>query len=302
MNSEFCGRAKFCWREPATLFPVDRAGGNRRSRGRRDAARRLGLRAELCHAAPRGTFSRRLPWKDSAWSGTPRRPRLRARSCTICARRRRSARASPRISALIPSLRPAGAGLEHLDRIAYYEQQDAMILDAVTARNLELVEPATGDDASATLLRAIDETATGMGARLLRRWILRPEISLAEIEARLDAVAELKSRTIAREEIRKTTGGNPRPRAADEPRDSWEWRRRAICSRCEGRSREFRRCDGSWPCRLATCLRPLGVHDQRVCGSHRISARRARRDGGRARLDRARNCRRSACHARATRA
>ena len=43
-----------------------------------------------------------------------------------------------------------------------------MILDQVTARNLELVEPATGDDASATLLRAIDETATGMGARLLR--------------------------------------------------------------------------------------------------------------------------------------
>ena len=41
-----------------------------------------------------------------------------------------------------------GRGLEHLDRIAYYEQQDAMILDQVTARNLELVEPSAGDDAS----------------------------------------------------------------------------------------------------------------------------------------------------------
>ena len=40
-----------------------------------------------------------------------------------------------------------------------------------------------------------------MGARLLRSWILRPEISFAEIEARLDAVAELKSRTVAREEL-----------------------------------------------------------------------------------------------------
>ena len=58
----------------------------------------------------------------------------------------------PEDAAKIPSLRPAGAGLEHLDRIAYYEQQDAMILDQVTARNLELVEPAAGDDASATLL------------------------------------------------------------------------------------------------------------------------------------------------------
>ncbi len=114
---------------------------------------------------------------------------------------------TPEDSAVIPSLRPAGAGLEHLDRIAYYEQQEAMILDAVTTRNLELVEPSTGDDASATLLRAMDDTATGMGTRLLRGWILRPEISLPEIEGRLDAVADLKSQTVAREEIRRTLEG-----------------------------------------------------------------------------------------------
>ena len=57
-----------------------------------------------------------------------------------------------------------------------------MILDQVTVRNLELVEPASGDDPSATLLRAIDETATAMGARLLRSWILRPEISLGRLK------------------------------------------------------------------------------------------------------------------------
>ncbi len=113
----------------------------------------------------------------------------------------------PEDAAVNPSLRPAGAGLEHLDRIAYYEQQDALVLDAVTVRNLELVEPAAGDDASATLLKAIDETATGMGARLLRSWMLRPEIALDEIEARLEAVAELKSRTIEREEIRRELEG-----------------------------------------------------------------------------------------------
>lgn len=95
------------------------------------------------------------------------------------------------------------SGLEHLDRIGYYEQQDAMVLDQVTVRNLELVEAAgAGDDSTATLVKAIDETATGMGARLLRSWILRPQIDREEIEARLEAVAEMKSRTIAREEIR----------------------------------------------------------------------------------------------------
>ena len=114
---------------------------------------------------------------------------------------------TPEDSTTNPSLRPAGAGLEHLDRIAYYEQQDSMILDAVTARNLELVEPSAGDDDSATLLKAIDETATGMGARLLRGWILRPEISLGEIEDRLNAVGELKSRTVEREEIHRTLEG-----------------------------------------------------------------------------------------------
>jgi DNA mismatch repair protein MutS len=113
----------------------------------------------------------------------------------------------PEDTLAVATMRPAGAGLEHLDRIAYYEQQDAMVLDQVTARNLELVEPAMGDDDSATLIAAIDDTATGMGARLLRSWILRPEISLVEIEERLDAVAELKSRTVTREETRKVLEG-----------------------------------------------------------------------------------------------
>ena len=113
----------------------------------------------------------------------------------------------PEDAAKLPGLRPAGTGLEHLDRISYYEQQDAMVLDQVTARNLELVEPSAGDDASATLVSAIDDTATGMGARLLRAWVLRPEIALEEIEQRLEAVAQLKSQTIAREEIRKELEG-----------------------------------------------------------------------------------------------
>jgi DNA mismatch repair protein MutS len=107
----------------------------------------------------------------------------------------------------LPSSRPTQAGLEHLDRIAFYQQQDAMILDPVTARNLELVEAAYGEDDSATLLGALDDTATGMGARLLRAWMLRPAISRQEIAARLDSVAELKAHTVAREELRKQLEG-----------------------------------------------------------------------------------------------
>lgn len=99
--------------------------------------------------------------------------------------------------------RPAGRGLEHLDQIAFYEQQDALSLDHVTVRNLELLQPALGDEPSATLLFTLDRTATGMGARLLRSLILRPSIDRDEIEARLDAVTELKSATMIRDEIRR---------------------------------------------------------------------------------------------------
>ncbi len=104
-------------------------------------------------------------------------------------------------------------GLQHLDRIRFYEQQDALVLDNVSVRNLELIAPLFADPGAArgesapTLLNTLDETSTGMGARLLRSWMLRPSVNREEIAARLDAVAELKSHTVAREEIRKELAG-----------------------------------------------------------------------------------------------
>jgi DNA mismatch repair protein MutS len=94
------------------------------------------------------------------------------------------------------------ASLGHMDCVRYYEQADSLVLDAVTVRNLELVAPIFAEDAgrggSPTLLSALDETATGMGARLLRQWILRPQVNREEIDARLDAVTELKTHTVLR--------------------------------------------------------------------------------------------------------
>jgi DNA mismatch repair protein MutS len=70
----------------------------------------------------------------------------------------------------------------------------AMVLDEMTRRNLELVEPLRSDargDRAATLLDVIDETQTPMGARLLRRWVLRPLTVLEQIRERQEAVANL---------------------------------------------------------------------------------------------------------------
>ncbi|HEV2446960.1 MAG TPA: DNA mismatch repair protein MutS [Candidatus Sulfopaludibacter sp.] len=95
------------------------------------------------------------------------------------------------------------AALDHLDRPTYYSRSDSMILDAVTVRNLELVEPIFAESAGATLLAVLDQTQTGMGGRLLRQRLLRPSMDRAEIEQRLDATGELLQQTILRAELRK---------------------------------------------------------------------------------------------------
>ncbi len=98
--------------------------------------------------------------------------------------------------------------LEHVDRIGFYERQNCLVLDAVTVRNLELVEPLfTGSGDSVTLFRALDHTLTPMGKRLLRAWMLRPSVERAEIEARLEAVEEQVRATMAREELRRALDG-----------------------------------------------------------------------------------------------
>jgi len=98
--------------------------------------------------------------------------------------------------------------LDHVDRIGYYERQNCLVLDAVTVRNLELVEPLfanTGD--AVTLFRCLDATLTPMGKRLLRSWMLRPSIEITEISGRLDAVQELTANLMNREELRRALDG-----------------------------------------------------------------------------------------------
>ncbi len=98
--------------------------------------------------------------------------------------------------------------LTHVDRIGWYERQNCLVLDAVTVRNLELIEPLfAGTDAGVTLFRSIDATVTPMGKRLLRAWILRPSLDLSEINARLDAVEAGMKEIIAREELRRALDG-----------------------------------------------------------------------------------------------
>ncbi len=98
-------------------------------------------------------------------------------------------------------------GLEPLRAPRIERQGDGMALDEMTRRNLELVEPLRSDagrggSRAGTLIEVIDETLTPMGARLLRRWVLRPLIEPAPIWARQDAVAELVEHAPMRRKMR----------------------------------------------------------------------------------------------------
>ncbi len=91
------------------------------------------------------------------------------------------------------------ATADHIAELNYFESNDFMILDAVTLKNLDVIE--SRGETKRSLFNVIDSTVTGMGARLLKSWILRPSIKRSEIQTRLAAVAELTD-SILRDKIR----------------------------------------------------------------------------------------------------
>ncbi len=98
--------------------------------------------------------------------------------------------------------------LDHVDRIGWYERQNCLVLDAVTVRNLELIEPLfAASDAGVTVFRSIDCAVTPMGKRLLRAWLLRPSLDPEEIHGRLDSVETGLKDIVAREELRRALDG-----------------------------------------------------------------------------------------------
>ena len=111
--------------------------------------------------------------------------------------------------AIVHYLRATKQGaLAHLDTLRYYERNDALELDAVSVRNLELVEPLfSSEGPQTTLFWTLDACCTPMGKRLLRAQLLRPMQSLDAINARLDAVAEAVADLRRREALRRAMDG-----------------------------------------------------------------------------------------------
>jgi DNA mismatch repair protein MutS len=111
--------------------------------------------------------------------------------------------------AIVHYLRATKQGaLEHLDTLRFYEKRDCLELDAVSVRNLELVDPLfSSEGANTTLFYTLDACCTPMGKRLLRAQLLRPMQRLDEINARLDAVGEAAADIRRREGLRRAMDG-----------------------------------------------------------------------------------------------
>ena len=95
------------------------------------------------------------------------------------------------------------SNLGQMVRITPYYSDRYMLLDHTTRRNLELLETMREKQKTGSLLGVLDRTKTAMGARMLRKFIEQPLIRADEIHERHEAVAELLSKPMVRDELRE---------------------------------------------------------------------------------------------------
>ncbi len=83
--------------------------------------------------------------------------------------------------------------LAHIGSLRKFDRADHMVIDGNTLRCLEVHRTLRHNRRAGSLLACIDKTMTGMGARLLERWLTFPLTSYSAIVARQDAIAELSA-------------------------------------------------------------------------------------------------------------
>lgn len=99
--------------------------------------------------------------------------------------------------------------LSHLGLPKDYRLGDGMVLDEATLGNLELLPSGRNSNIGGTLFDVVNRTRTSMGARLLKRWLLKPLIDKKAINKRLDQVETLIGDPLLLAEIRELLKGTP---------------------------------------------------------------------------------------------
>ncbi len=98
-------------------------------------------------------------------------------------------------------------GLERIDRIELYKENQYLHIDYNTRRNLELTEPLNSKNKAASLLAVLDRTKTSMGKRMMKSCVEKPLVSMAQIIKRQNGVTELYENVMMRSNLREALVG-----------------------------------------------------------------------------------------------
>lgn len=79
--------------------------------------------------------------------------------------------------------------LDHIKKISIDTLSSYLSLDRTSQRHLELTRPLHDGHEESTLLHLLDRTATPMGGRLLKHWLLHPLLNVASIQERQQAIS-----------------------------------------------------------------------------------------------------------------
>ncbi|PIY60453.1 DNA mismatch repair protein MutS, partial [Candidatus Woesearchaeota archaeon CG_4_10_14_0_8_um_filter_47_5] len=91
--------------------------------------------------------------------------------------------------------------LSYINTIRLVAEQEHMVLDATTLRNLEIFANLHDSSSKGTLFSVVNHTTTAMGARLLSQWLMSPLLDLAGIQQRQDAVQALSDDVLLQKDL-----------------------------------------------------------------------------------------------------
>ena len=97
--------------------------------------------------------------------------------------------------------------LPHINSIRVYSDNEFLMMDDSSRRNLEIVSNMHDGGTKYTLLECVDFTKTAMGGRLLRNWLLFPLTNIRQIEDRQANVANFVENRNLLEKVKTDLSG-----------------------------------------------------------------------------------------------
>lgn len=92
----------------------------------------------------------------------------------------------------------------HINSLERIDNERRLVIDAASLRHLEITQNVRDGGRKGTLLSILDKTKTAMGGRLLRKWLEAPLVRMADITMRQDAVEDILSHEIMRQDLADT--------------------------------------------------------------------------------------------------